>query len=111
MKKVEAEIRKERFEAVDAALRRIGVPGLTVTEEERAARGMWNYPLERIRHLLVTVVVDDEGAGKVVESIKESASTGSFGDGRISVTSVDSVLDIGSRGHDRSELLVPAFNN
>jgi nitrogen regulatory protein P-II 1 len=104
LKKIEAEVRKERFPQVDLALKNIGVPGLTVAEEQRAGRGMWTYPLENVKRLLVTVVVDDDGAKKVVESIRKSASTGSWGDGRIAVTTVEGVFDIGSGRTDQSEL-------
>ncbi len=109
LKKVEAEVRKERFPEVDSALKRIGVPGLTVAEEQRAGRGMWSYPLENVKHLLVTVVVDDGGVEKVVESIRASASTSSWGDGRISVSTVDDAFDIGSGRVDRNELAVPSM--
>jgi nitrogen regulatory protein P-II 1 len=111
LKKVEAEVRKERFPEVDFALKKIGVPGLTVVEERSAGRGMWSYPLENIPHLLLTVVVDDVGAKKVVESIRESGSTRSWGDGRIVVSAVDDVLDIGSGRLDRSELTAPPLRN
>jgi nitrogen regulatory protein P-II 1 len=104
LKKVEAEVRKERFPEVDFALKRIGVPGLTVTEEQRPLRGMWSYPLENIKHLILTVVVDDAGVRKVVESIRGSASTRSWGDGRIAVSTIEDVFDIGSGRHDSSSL-------
>ena len=110
MKKVEAEVRKDKFPEVDLALKRIGVPGLTIAEEQRAGRGMWSYPLENIKHLLLTVIVDDGGVNKVVESIRGSASTSSWGDGRISVSTVDDVFDIGSGRADRSELTVPSLS-
>ena len=111
MKKVEAEVRKERFPDVDFALKKIGVPGLTVVEERCAGRGMWSYPFENIPHLLLTVVVDDVGVQKVVQSIRESGSTRSWGDGRIVVSAVDGVLDIGSGRLDSSELTAPAPRN
>ena len=104
LKKVEAEVRKERFPEVDSALKRIGVPGLTVAEEERAGRGLWSYPLENVKHLLLTVVVDDRDVKKVVESICGSASTRSWGDGRIAVSTIDDALDIGSGRTDSCEL-------
>jgi nitrogen regulatory protein P-II 1 len=109
LKKVQAEVRKEKFPEVDCALKRLGVPGLTVAEEQRAGRGMWTYPLENVKHVLLTVVVEDEGASKVVESICGSASTNSWGDGRIAVTTVEDVYDIGSGTFDRSELAMPAL--
>jgi nitrogen regulatory protein P-II 1 len=111
LKKVEAEVRKERFPEVDFALKKIGVPGLTVVEERRAGRGTWSYPLENIHHLLLTVVVDDVGVRKVVESIQQSGSTRSWGDGRIVVSSVEDVFDIGSGRLDRSELTAPALTH
>lgn len=104
LKKVQAEVRKERFPEVDFALKRIGVPGLTVAEEQRAGRGMWSYPMENVKRVLLTVVVDDDGVGKVVESIRGSASTRSFGDGRIAVSTLDDVFDIGSGRPDCSAL-------
>jgi nitrogen regulatory protein P-II 1 len=104
LKKVEAEVRKERFAEVDDALKRIGVPGLTIAEEKPAGRGVWSYPLENVKRVLLTVVVDDSGVRRVVESIRESASTASWGDGRIVVSQVENVLDIGSRQYDGSQL-------
>jgi nitrogen regulatory protein P-II 1 len=111
LKKVEAEVRKERFPDVDFALKKIGVPGLTVVEERCAGRGMWSYPLENIPHLLLTVVVDDGSVRKVVESIRESGSTRSWGDGRIVVSALDDVLDIGSGCLDNSRLTAPPLRN
>jgi nitrogen regulatory protein P-II 1 len=111
MKKVEAEVRKEKFPDVDFALKKIGVAGLTVAEERCAGRGMWSYPLENTPHLLLTVVVDDVGVRKVVESIRESGSTRSWGDGRIVVSAIEDVLDIGSGRLDSSELTAPALIN
>lgn len=104
MKKVEAEVRKERFADVDFALKRIGVPGLTIAEEQSAGRGFFTYPLESVKRLLLTVVVDDDGVKEVVDSIRESASTMSWGDGRIVVSKIEEVLDIGSGRSDHAEL-------
>jgi nitrogen regulatory protein P-II 1 len=112
LKKVEAEIRKERFPEVDFALKRIGVPGLTFAHEYRAGRGPRpSYPLENIPHVLLTVVVDDKSVRRVIESIQESSSTKSPGDGRIVVSALDEVFDIGTGSMDRSELAAPALRN
>jgi len=108
MKKIEAEVRKEMFPRVDYALKQIGVSGLTVAEERRAGRGMWSYPTENVKRLILTVVVEDSGVRKVVESIRGSATTGSWGDGRIAVSTVEHAFDIGSGLTDRNELAIPA---
>ncbi len=107
MKKVQAEVRKERFPEVDAALKVIGVPGVTVVDEPRAGRGMWDYPNGCVKRVLLTVVVDDRSVRRVVESICGSGSTRSWGDGRVSVSPVENVLDIGSGNCDRSEMAAP----
>ena len=110
LKKVEAQVRKEVFPEVDFALKSIGVSGLTVVEEQNAGRGLWSYPIENAKHVLLTVVVDDDGAKKVVESIRAHASTRSWGDGRIAVTSIEGAFDIGSGRLDQSALAAPAFS-
>lgn len=107
MKKIEAIIRKERFEIVDAALKEAGVGGLTF-EDVRGrgrtrlvtkfyAKGTWLKEEEYIKHIKLEIVVKDEEAKKVVDAIVSAASTGSAGDGKVFVTSVDDILDIGSR--------------
>jgi len=103
-------LRKERFADVDSALKRIGVSGLTMVEEKAKAARMWSYPLDNVKHVLVTVVVDDAGVRRVVESIRENATTASCGDGRIVVSSIDEVLDIGTKSVDASELVVPVLH-
>ena len=110
MKKIEAIIRKEKFPDVDAALKRLGVGGLTVEEvagrgRDRhtttvLARGTWHYEEEYIKHLKLEILVQDSNAQSVVDAIMSSASTQSVGDGKIFVSSVDEVLDIGSKAVD-----------
>lgn len=110
LKKVEAIIRKEKFPAVDAALKNLGVGGLTVEEvagrgRDRhtttvLAKGRWNYEEEYIKHLKLEILVEDSNVQRVVDSIMTSASTQSVGDGKIFVSTVDEVLDIGSKAVD-----------
>jgi len=110
LKKIEAIIRREKFPAVDAALKQLGVGGLTVEEvagRGRArhtttvqARGTWNYEEEYIKHLKLEILVQDGNAQRVIDAIMANASTASVGDGKIFVSSVDEVLDIGSKAVD-----------
>jgi len=107
MKKIEAVIRKEKFPAVDAALKLVGVGGLTVEDvvgrgreretETVLARGRWSYEEEYIKRLKIEILVEDANAQKVVEAILAHASTGQIGDGKIFVSTVDEVLDIASK--------------
>ncbi|MDA4117266.1 MAG: P-II family nitrogen regulator [Thaumarchaeota archaeon] len=118
MKKIEAAIRKDRFPEVDIALRRIGVGGITIAEERTPTQllaadsrywGVWSYPTDLIPHVILTVVVDDDGAKRVVDSIVESSSSRNLGDGKIVVSQIEGVYDIGSRETDRSAL-TPTLN-
>jgi nitrogen regulatory protein PII len=107
LKKIEAIVRRERFDQVDAALKSIGVSGLTMedvkgrgrTREVNTiySRGMWTREDEYIRHYKLEIIVNDSDANKVINAIMSSASTGGSGDGKIFVTSVDEVVDIGSK--------------
>jgi nitrogen regulatory protein P-II 1 len=110
MKKIEAIIRKEKFTDVDAALRQLGVGGLTleeVTGRGRSkdtmtvlAKGKWTYEEEYIKRIKLEILVKDSDAKAVVDAIIAHASTDSVGDGKIFVSSVEEVLDIGSRAVD-----------
>jgi nitrogen regulatory protein P-II 1 len=111
LKKIEAIIRREKFPEVDAALKRLGVGGLTVEEvagRGRArhtttvlAKGKWNYEEEYIKRLKLEILVQDSNAQGVIDAIMANASTAeSVGDGKIYVSSVDEVLDIGSKAVD-----------
>jgi nitrogen regulatory protein P-II 1 len=104
VKKIEAIIRKEKFPDVDAALKSLGVGGLTVEEvagRGRArqtttiqARGTWSYEEEYIKHLKLEIIVQDSNAQGVIDAILTHASTQSVGDGKIFVSTVDMVMDI-----------------
>ncbi len=118
MKKIEAMIRKDKFPEVDIALRSIGVGGLTIAEERTPAQalasdsrswGVWSYPADLVPHVVLTVVVADDGAKRVVDTIVRSSSTKSVGDGRIVVSQIEQVFDIGTRKADCSVLAVPAL--
>src|ERR1017187_4982715 len=110
LKKIEAIIRREKFPAVDAALKQLGVAGLTVEDvagRGRAretmtvlAKGKWSYEEEYIKRLKLEILVQDSNAKDVIDAIMANASTASVGDGKIFISTVDEVLDIGSRAID-----------
>lgn len=121
MKKIEAIIRKEKFPAVDAALKRLGVAGLTVEEvagRGRArhtttvlAKGRWNYEEEYIKRLKLEILVQESNAKGVIDAIMANASTGSVGDGKIFVSTVDEVMDIGSKATDEKAVAFATIPN
>ena len=121
MKKIEAIIRREKFPAVDAALKILGVGGLTVEEvagrgRDRQtmtvlAKGKWSYEEEYIKRLKLEILVKDSNAQSVIDAIMVNASTESVGDGKIFVSSVDEVLDIGSKAIDEKAVAFATIPN
>jgi nitrogen regulatory protein PII len=107
MFKIEAIIRPEKLEAVQAKLRRIGYPGMMVTEMEGHGRqkGLhsgWPDSL-RVNFLPKTkleIVVEKRHLKAVVQAILKGAQTGEMGDGKIFISEIKDAIRIstGERG-------------
>lgn len=112
IKKIEAIIRKEKLSDVDAALKEVGVSGLTFFEVEGrgrakgmemvSGRGAATYHPEYTERVKLEVISKDGDVKKVVEGIAKAAKTGQLGDGKILVLPVDDAWDItsGTSGPD-----------
>ena len=109
MKKIEAIIRPFKLEDVKIALVNSGIVGMTVSEvrgfgrqkgQVKRYRGS-EFTVEFLQKLKVEVVVDDEKVNSVIDAIAEAAKTGEIGDGKIFITSIDSVVRI--RTGDKNE--------
>lgn len=110
MKKVEAIIKPFKLDEVKEALNEIGIQGITVSEVKGFGRQKGHtelyrgaeYVVDFIPKIKMEIIVSDDIASKVVESIEQAAKTGRIGDGKIFVTSVDEVVRIrtGERGED-----------
>ena len=102
MKKIEAIIRSEKVDEVRRALEKVGFPGLNITEVEghgkqKGVVQQWRgeqYRVELLPKAKLELVVSDRDVNKIVRAIQETAKTGSVGDGKIFVSSVDEVLRI-----------------
>ncbi len=108
MKKIEAIIKPFKLEEVKDALIKIGIGGMTVSEvkgfgqqkgETEIYRGT-EYVVDFLPKIKIEVVVKDEDAEKVIETIANTARTGRVGDGKIFVIPVEDVIRIrtGERG-------------
>ena len=107
MKKIEAIIRRTRFEDVKQALldadiewfSYYDVRGVGKTREGRIYRGIV-YDTSSIERILLSVVVRNKNVEKTVTAIAEAAHTGEIGDGRIFVIPVEDAVRIrtGERG-------------
>jgi nitrogen regulatory protein P-II 1 len=110
LKKVEAIIKPFKLDEVKEALNEVGIQGITVSEVKGFGRQKGHtelyrgaeYVVDFIPKIKMEIIVNDEIAGKVVETIEQAAKTGRIGDGKIFVTSVEDVIRIrtGERGED-----------
>jgi len=101
MKKVEAIIRKSKFDNVKDALHDVGVnffsywdvTGLGNEKEGHVYRGV-AYSTSDIQRRYLSIVVNDDYEAVTIKAILEAASTGDVGDGKIFVSQIDEVYRI-----------------
>ena len=103
MKKIEAIIKPFKLDEVKEALVEVGIEGMTVSEVKGYGRQQGHselyrgaeYVVEFIPKVKIEIVVStDDFANKAVEAITASAKTGKIGDGKIFVSTIDSVVRI-----------------
>jgi nitrogen regulatory protein P-II 1 len=107
MKKIQAVVPSARLEKAFAALRELNLGGLTYYDskgrgqaprpEIHSGRGTGTFRPEFNVNATIEIVTDDSMVNKVIDKILESTSTGLAGEGKIFVSDVDDVVDIGSR--------------
>ena len=107
MKKIEAIIRKTKFEDVKEALLAADIElfsyydvrGEGKMRQARIYRGVM-YDTSSIERVLLNVVVRDKNVEKTINAIQEASRTGEIGDGRIFVIPVEDTVRIrtGERG-------------
>jgi nitrogen regulatory protein P-II 1 len=114
MKKIEAIIRKTKFEDVKEALLEADIEwfsyydvrGVGKTRQERIYRGVV-YDTSYIERTLLTIVVRDINVERTVEAIMTTARTGEIGDGRIFISTVDDSIRIRTGEHGDISLYNP----
>jgi len=112
MKKIEAIIRPFKLEDVKIALVNSGIVGMTVSEVRGFGRQKGQveryrgseFTVEFLQKLKVEVVVENEKVSSVIDAIAEAAKTGEIGDGKIFVSSIDSVVRIRTGETDEKAL-------
>ncbi|MBP3774308.1 MAG: P-II family nitrogen regulator [Bacteroidaceae bacterium] len=107
MKKIEAIIRKTRFEDVKEALLEADIEWFSYYDvrgegkmrQARIYRGVM-YDTGCIERVLLNIVVRDKNVEKTIAAVQQAARTGEIGDGRIFVIPVEDSVRIrtGERG-------------
>lgn len=101
MKKIEAIIRKTKFDEVKEALDTIDIEwfsyydvrGVGKARQGRIYRGVV-YDTSYIERTLISIIVRDKNTEKTVKAIQEAAYTGEIGDGRIFIINVEDAIRI-----------------
>ena len=112
MKKIEAIIRPFKLEDVKIALVNAGIVGMTVSEVRGFGRQKGQveryrgseFTVEFLQKLKLEVVVDDDRVDTVVTAIQDAARTGEIGDGKIFISTIDSVIRIRTGDRDSSAI-------
>ena len=102
MKKIEAIIKPFKLDEVKSALAALGIQGLTVAEVKGFGRQKGHteiyrgseYAVDFLPKIKVELVLADDQVASVVDAILKAAKTGKIGDGKIFVSSIESVVRI-----------------
>lgn len=110
MKLLTAVIKPFKLDEVKNALETFGVKGITVSEVQGYGRQKGHtevyrgaeYTVDFVPKVKVEVLIDDADGLDVLEVVVKAAQTGSIGDGKVWLTTVDVVVRVrtGERGPD-----------
>ena len=110
MKLITAILKPFKLEDVKNALQGAGITGMTVSEASGFGRQKGHkeiyrgaeYTVDLIPKVRLEVLVDDADLDRVVDLMVQTANTGSIGDGKIWVTTVETVVRVrtNERGSD-----------
>jgi nitrogen regulatory protein P-II 1 len=104
MKKIEAVIPANRLNLVVSAIEESGVTGVTIIESKgrgkgarpalRSSRGTSTQVAEYNSLATIITIVEESKVDRIVNSILNAAGTGSSGDGKIFISTIDEIVDI-----------------
>ncbi|MDJ0789095.1 MAG: P-II family nitrogen regulator [Myxococcota bacterium] len=102
MKRIVAVIKPHKIDDAKAALGQAGVPGMTLAEvrgfgRQKGHKELYRgaeYTVNLIPKLRLEIVVADDMAEKVTEALCTSCKSGTLGDGKIFVESLDDAVRV-----------------
>jgi nitrogen regulatory protein P-II 1 len=102
VKKIEAIVKPFKLDDVKTALSALGIQGMTVTEVKGFGRQKGHteiyrgseYAVDFLPKVKIEVILADALVSPAIEAIIKTAKTGKIGDGKIFVSSVESVIRI-----------------
>jgi len=107
MKLITAIVKPFKLDDVKEALKAAGVQGITVSEVKGFGRQGGHtetyrgseYQIDFVPKMRIELVVEDNSLEQIIDVIRESASTGKIGDGKIWVTNVEQIIRIRTGEH------------
>ena len=107
MKLITAIVKPFKLDDVKEALKAAGVQGITVSEVKGFGRQGGHtetyrgseYQIDFVPKMRIELVVEDSSLERTLDVIRESASTGKIGDGKIWVTNVEQIILIRTGEH------------
>jgi nitrogen regulatory protein P-II 1 len=110
MRLVTALVKPFKLDDVKEALTQLGLPGITVTESKGFGRQRGHtevyrgaeYTVEFVPKVRIEVLIDDDEARRVADTIVTAARTGQIGDGKVWISPVDTIIRVrtGEMDHD-----------
>lgn len=110
MQKIEAIIKPHKIEDVRAALEQVGIIGITAYEVRGFGRQKGHQELYRgseyqvsfVPKIKIEIIVADDKADEVINTIVDTANSGTIGDGKVFVSPVNNAIRIrtGEQGED-----------
>lgn len=107
IRKIEAIIRPEKLSSVTEALKKLGYPGVTITDvkghgKQKGLTQQWRgreYTIEFLPKVKVEIVIPDDGEKleEILEAIARAASIDKVGDGKIFIWPIEDVMRIRTR--------------
>jgi len=104
MKKIEAIVPTSKETEIIDALQKTGIGGLTVTSGRGRGKGVRKIKpglgryIERFNEVLILfIVVEDSKVDEIVSIILDVTHTGSLGDGKIFISTIDEIVDIATK--------------
>jgi len=102
MKLIKSIVRPNKVDEVKAALEKLGISGMTVTEvrghgKQKGHTAIYRgkeYAVSLLPKMKIEVVVSDGVSDEAIKAIVQSAKTGEIGDGRVFVMPVEQTYRI-----------------
>jgi nitrogen regulatory protein P-II 1 len=111
MKRIEAIIPQSKMSDAFSALKELNIGGFTYYDSKgrglnppaavHSGRGTSLYTPEFNPNLTIFTIVDDAIVEQVVNKILASTSTGLAGEGKIFISEIDQIIDIGTKSKDK----------